>query len=880
MTISGGNRSGNDFTALPTTFSLSGRVSQGSSGLAGVTITLSGNGTGTTTTNAAGDYGFNGLTNGTYTVTPSLAGYEFEPTQISVTILNGNQSGQNIDARLIPTYSISGRITEDGAGVSGVSISLSGETLSTLVTDGNGYYEFTGLSSGTYLLTPLKAGYCFDPESLNVTVADASRPYQDISCGIAKIQPPELRSVQGMISLPEGCPLEISTLKVQGVFGTASIDAGGYFSELPVINDNVDQIEFVVDGNGNPIMIAYVSGQDMSDGTLNIGPEQMALGLAAFNPYLIVLSPDQRAEILEMIRTHSDFPGLVADVSAALLQAPQSALDYETNPHIFQNAIGIGLKILDSFSESNISVGGRTLNLSAASPVGLSENPHLEDPEGPYITFVNPKMTFYGVDINPTTDLNEDRVLLRKKPSLIKYGFPLFSMAPPTELKFWLGNGNYTLTFFKGFNFTESGWLNIDEAAGKATWANFLHGVSIILNLVSTFVANPPDIGPMKYFKLSDDLIFYVLTAPHPDGLTLGEDIELAIKSTNWLQVIKAIFKNLRDNWPKYSLWIWQEWPGTGTADFMNNAFKVVDGILKALTPIKYVILGVKATNEYIPFLYDVVAAPAKIVYTVNQTNGVLTELSQSLPPTAEFTFDPLQPSVGTTVLFDASGSHDDRDATGSLQARWDFNGDGSWDTGWSTSKAASHAFPERGTFRTVLEIMDSEGQVGSCGHDIYVGSEDELKIVLTWGASPRDLDSHLYTPSIDGYSYHVYYMNECQDLTSPPYVMLDLDDTTSYGPETIWFERIFPGTYTYAVHNYSQDGSLTASGATVTVIGRDGVLATFTVPDSGSGVWWNVFEMDGETGTITPVNTIGSSPQAPGAAAQALPAKIKKDIR
>jgi hypothetical protein len=42
-------------------------------------------------------------------------------------------------------------------------------------------------------------------------------------------------------------------------------------------------------------------------------------------------------------------------------------------------------------------------------------------------------------------------------------------------------------------------------------------------------------------------------------------------------------------------------------------------------------------------------------------------------------------------------------------------------------------------------------------------------------------------------------------------------------------------------------------------------VVATFSVP-AGSGRWWTVFTLDGTTGAITPVNTIGSSPPLPSA--------------
>jgi hypothetical protein len=100
---------------------------------------------------------------------------------------------------------------------------------------------------------------------------------------------------------------------------------------------------------------------------------------------------------------------------------------------------------------------------------------------------------------------------------------------------------------------------------------------------------------------------------------------------------------------------------------------------------------------------------------------------------------------------------------------------------------------------------------------------------------------------------------------TSPPFATLDIDVTSGFGPETITIERLLPGQYTYAVHNFSNEAPLSASGAQVQVFSPTGVVATFSVP-AGSGRWWTVFTLDGTTGAITPVNTIGSSPPLPSA--------------
>lgn len=92
-------------TPPPATYTISGQVTSGSTGLSGVTMTLGGAGSGTTTTGTSGNYSFSNLAAGSYTVTPSLSGYNFTPSSWSGTI-SGNTTenftatasdGSNVD---------------------------------------------------------------------------------------------------------------------------------------------------------------------------------------------------------------------------------------------------------------------------------------------------------------------------------------------------------------------------------------------------------------------------------------------------------------------------------------------------------------------------------------------------------------------------------------------------------------------------------------------------------------------------------------------------------------------------------------------------------------------------------------------------------------
>lgn len=74
-------------------YDLSGNVST----LADVLITLNGDKSGTTTTDASGNYKFQHLTNGDYTVTPSKDNYWFEPKSKTVTINNLDTSSVDFE---------------------------------------------------------------------------------------------------------------------------------------------------------------------------------------------------------------------------------------------------------------------------------------------------------------------------------------------------------------------------------------------------------------------------------------------------------------------------------------------------------------------------------------------------------------------------------------------------------------------------------------------------------------------------------------------------------------------------------------------------------------------------------------------------------------
>lgn len=139
--------------------------------------------------------------------------------------------------------------------------------------------------------------------------------------------------------------------------------------------------------------------------------------------------------------------------------------------------------------------------------------------------------------------------------------------------------------------------------------------------------------------------------------------------------------------------------------------------------------------------------------------------------------------------------------------------------------------------------------------------NENEYAIVLTWGSDPYDLDSHLFTTTGAG-TGHIWFGGRTDAFNN----YLDVDDTDSYGPETITILDFDPSNYyKYCVVDYTNCSSgqfrsveMSCSLACVNVYSAEGLVATYNVPTGQEGVIWEVFEI--RNGRITPIQRYYSS--------------------
>ncbi len=155
---------------------------------------------------------------------------------------------------------------------------------------------------------------------------------------------------------------------------------------------------------------------------------------------------------------------------------------------------------------------------------------------------------------------------------------------------------------------------------------------------------------------------------------------------------------------------------------------------------------------------------------------------------------------------------------------------------------------------------------------------EAPIDIVLNWGPTPHDLDSHLTGPSESG-RFHVFYNNHGH-LNEAPNVLLYRDYTNHCPggtnlPEQTRINVTQPGKYNFYVHDYSNRNkssstAMSNSGAVVSVhtagdrnlpegnnLGEK--VTEYHIPTNREGTVWHTFELDTARNVIKEMSQFSS---------------------
>jgi len=284
---------------VPATYSISGTVS--GSVATGVTVTLSGASAATVTTTSSGNYSFTGLANGSYTVTPTLAGNSFSPTSLAVSVSDADVTGQNFTAstNTAPTYTLSGTVD-----------ALDGVT----ITSGGGAYSFSGLTGATsYTVTPSRTGYSFSPTSRtvaittsNATVPNFAATAQPIIKGTAATG----AAISGIVYAYDvnGAASPIANINADGTY---IIDATGLTAPLMITTIGVSNLK-------PAIYHSLATSADINQ-NVNVTPlTELVLAFAAGQPAQDIPLANMPAVVTNIPAAVSEVVNIIAPLTAAV----------------------------------------------------------------------------------------------------------------------------------------------------------------------------------------------------------------------------------------------------------------------------------------------------------------------------------------------------------------------------------------------------------------------------------------------------------------------------------------------------------------------------------------------------------------------------------
>ncbi|MFA5815028.1 MAG: PKD domain-containing protein [Bacteroidales bacterium] len=219
---------------------------------------------------------------------------------------------------------------------------------------------------------------------------------------------------------------------------------------------------------------------------------------------------------------------------------------------------------------------------------------------------------------------------------------------------------------------------------------------------------------------------------------------------------------------------------------------------------------------------------------TSRKVSSVEVNLSSSAP-IAFFTVTPESGRISDVFIFDASGCYDSEDGITQLKVHWDFDGDGIWDRPWSTNKAAFFVYTEPGKYIVKLEVLDTQGLLGSTTRIINVAAAN-IKPTAIFTVDPESGSTE---------TRFNFDASGCTDPEDPPESLQvkwdwENDGVFDTGFRTIkTIQHIFPvaGTYTVVMEVIDTEGYGATFAKQVKVTNPNTPPdADFTItPDSGT---------------------------------------------
>ncbi|MCB2212827.1 PKD domain-containing protein [bacterium] len=552
----------------------------------------------------------------------------------------------------------------------------------------------------------------------------------DNGAGPAPEPPYDTKLVQGIVDIPDSLGIDLGEL-----------DAVGFAGQGEVGNDGAVQVN-VVDETDGPMMFFLMHAQDAfpvliglledPNGEIEFSLETTVVALGLMNPNLLGTSVAEREEYVMALRANPDFPAAVTLLANTLMADGINALNFEDNPEVYQTLAMLMKSTMEQMGQ-------------AATVQELDEpiRPDVYGGGDGIVYVMNASFTSYGGGLYDNGGAWQATYPIERKPEEVAYwGWPPVMESGVMTTEFTLQDGTYRLTLERGPDFS-----NISDQNSPAGVGTLKNSSNIILSIVDLMVGELP-LYPEDMELISRLSVSQAQTAGLTVAITQADESGTLL---GYLNIVNSNSGNVAD-------WMWN-----GAGSVAANVYLDVASTVMGNVTLVYKLMAV--SNACGPFIYDLVYGPDQVTFMFTIQDGQMESIEEDEPPMAMFTVNPPAGVIDTEFTLDASMSEDDLDAFSELEFRWDFNGDGSFDTAWSNEYMTTTSYSETGSYDVVLEVRDTGGQIGQAGGVINVGggagTATHVKLFrdgLPWGSSAMDnmLQSLGFTEGTGDYQYEI----------------------------------------------------------------------------------------------------------------------------
>ena len=136
-------------------------------------------------------------------------------------------------------------------------------------------------------------------------------------------------------------------------------------------------------------------------------------------------------------------------------------------------------------------------------------------------------------------------------------------------------------------------------------------------------------------------------------------------------------------------------------------------------------------------------------------------------PPRAALNISPKSGFLQDVFTLDASACSDAEDKSTLLEVRFDFEGDGNWDTDYSKTRIVTHQYTTAGTYPVKVEVKDTGGATDTEVVDLKVGGLNTAPEVpkdpmpVNGATKASTLGILVWTcldPEVDSLKYDIYF--------------------------------------------------------------------------------------------------------------------------